>query len=465
MNFKKDKINMVSAQKARKTVFATGIGNAMEWFDFGVYAYTTAYIGANFFSPVHNPQIQQIFTFAALAIAFLLRPIGGIVFGMLGDKYGRKVVLTTTIILMALSTLTIGILPNYDTIGLWAPVLLLLARVLQGFSTGGEYAGAMTYIAEISPDKKRNLLGSGLEIGTLSGYIAASVLIALLTYFLSDAQMLAWGWRVPFILGLFLGLFGLYLRRKLEESPVYENDVAKSNEKKLGLFDIIRYNYKDIIVCFVAVVFFNVTNYMVTAYLPTYLGQIIKINETTTSVIITCVMAVMIPLALMFGKTADKIGEKKVFLIGTGGLTLLGIIAFHIMSFKSLPLLILGVFILGFFLSTYEATMPGSLPTMFHSRIRYRTLAVTFNISVSLFGGTTPLIASWLVQSTGNILAPAYYLTAVNLIGFIIILLLHSSTAGKSLKGSYPNVDNKKDVKYYEKHPKKALWWSKDKKA
>ena len=166
---------MVDGQTAKKTVFATGIGNAMEWFDFGVYAYTTAYIGANFFSPVQNPQIQQIFTFAALAIAFLLRPIGGIVFGIIGDKYGRKVVLTTTIILMALSTLTIGVLPNYDMIGLWAPALLLLARILQGFSTGGEYAGAMTYIAEISPDKKRNSLGSGLEIGTLSGYIAAQL--------------------------------------------------------------------------------------------------------------------------------------------------------------------------------------------------------------------------------------------------------------------------------------------------
>lgn len=145
------------------------------------------------FSPVQNPEIQQIFTFAALAIAFLLRPIGGIVFGIIGDKYGRKVVLTTTIILMALSTLTIGVLPNYDMIGLWAPALLLLARILQGFSTGGEYAGAMTYIAEISPDKKRNSLGSGLEIGTLSGYIAASIMIALLSFFLSDAQMEAWG--------------------------------------------------------------------------------------------------------------------------------------------------------------------------------------------------------------------------------------------------------------------------------
>lgn len=301
MDFKKDRINMVDGQTAKKTVFATGIGNAMEWFDFGVYAYTTAYIGANFFSPVQNPQIQQIFTFAALAIAFLLRPIGGIVFGIIGDKYGRKVVLTTTIILMALSTLTIGILPNYDTIGLWAPALLLLARVLQGFSTGGEYAGAMTYIAEISPDKKRNSLGSGLEIGTLSGYIAASIMIALLSFFLSDAQMEAWGWRIPFILGLFLGLFGLYLRRKLEESPIYENDVQAPERDDIGFFTIIRYYFKDILVCFVAVVFFNVTNYTVTAYLPTYLGQIVKIDQTTTSVLITCVMAIMIPLALFFG--------------------------------------------------------------------------------------------------------------------------------------------------------------------
>ena len=135
MKFNKNHINVVDGQEA-KTVVATGIGNAMEWFDFGVYAYTTAYIGANFFSPVHNPQIQQILHLQRLAIAFLLRPIGGIVFGIIGDKYGRKVVLTTTIILMALSTLTIGLLPNYNTIGIWAPILLLLARVLQGFSTG-----------------------------------------------------------------------------------------------------------------------------------------------------------------------------------------------------------------------------------------------------------------------------------------------------------------------------------------
>ncbi|MFS4819355.1 MFS transporter [Staphylococcus aureus] len=465
MDFNKENINMVDAKKAKKTVVATGIGNAMEWFDFGVYAYTTAYIGANFFSPVENADIRQMLTFAALAIAFLLRPIGGVVFGIIGDKYGRKVVLTSTIILMAFSTLTIGLLPSYDQIGLWAPILLLLARVLQGFSTGGEYAGAMTYVAESSPDKLRNSLGSGLEIGTLSGYIAASIMIAVLTFFLTDEQMASFGWRIPFLLGLFLGLFGLYLRRKLEESPVFENDVATQPERdNINFLQIIRFYYKDIFVCFVAVVFFNVTNYMVTAYLPTYLEQVIKLDATTTSVLITCVMAIMIPLALMFGKLADKIGEKKVFLIGTGGLTLFSIIAFMLLHSKSFVVIVIGIFILGFFLSTYEATMPGSLPTMFYSHIRYRTLSVTFNISVSIFGGTTPLVATWLVTKTGDPLAPAYYLTAISVIGFLVITFLHLSTAGKSLKGSYPNVDNEQDRAYYAEHPKEALWWVKERK-
>ncbi len=465
MDFNKENINMVDAKKAKKTVVATGIGNAMEWFDFGVYAYTTAYIGANFFSPVENADIRQMLTFAALAIAFLLRPIGGVVFGIIGDKYGRKVVLTSTIILMAFSTLTIGLLPSYDQIGLWAPILLLLARVLQGFSTGGEYAGAMTYVAESSPDKRRNSLGSGLEIGTLSGYIAASIMIAVLTFFLTDEQMASFGWRIPFLLGLFLGLFGLYLRRKLEESPVFENDVATQPERdNINFLQIIRFYYKDIFVCFVAVVFFNVTNYMVTAYLPTYLEQVIKLDATTTSVLITCVMAIMIPLALMFGKLADKIGEKKVFLIGTGGLTLFSIIAFMLLHSHSFVVIVIGIFILGFFLSTYEATMPGSLPTMFYSHIRYRTLSVTFNISVSIFGGTTPLVATWLVTKTGDPLAPAYYLTAISVIGFLVITFLHLSTAGKSLKGSYPNVDNEQDRAYYAEHPKEALWWVKERK-
>jgi len=465
-DFDESKINKVNPKTAKKTVFATGIGNAMEWFDFGLYSYLAVILGQNFFSSVENDQLKTIFTFATFAIAFLLRPVGGIIFGIIGDKYGRKVVLTTTIIMMAFSTLFIGLLPTYEQIGIWAPILLLLGRVLQGFSTGGEYAGAMVYVAESSPDRKRNTLGSGLEIGTLSGYIAASVITGLLFFFLNDDQMASWGWRIPFILGLFLGVFGFYLRRKLEESPVYENEIAtKSKRDTIGFLTIIRYYYKDIIVCFVAVAFFNCTNYMVTSYMPSYLQQIVKLDSTTVSVIITLVMAVMIPLALMFGRIADKIGEKKVFLIGLIGTAVLSIFAFSLFQSTSIIYVIVGIFILGFFLSTYEATMPGSLPTMFYTHIRYRTLAVTFNVSVSLFGGTTPLIASSLVAKTGDPLSPAYYLTAMSIVGIIVISLLHVSTSGKSLKGSYPNVESDEEYEYYAENPEKAMWWAKNKRV
>ncbi|OEK69512.1 MFS transporter [Staphylococcus equorum] len=465
-DFDESKINKVNPKTAKKTVFTTGIGNAMEWFDFGLYSYLAVILGQNFFSSVENDQLKTIFTFATFAIAFLLRPVGGIIFGIIGDKYGRKVVLTTTIIMMAFSTLFIGLLPTYEQIGIWAPILLLLSRVLQGFSTGGEYAGAMVYVAESSPDRKRNTLGSGLEIGTLSGYIAASVITGLLFFFLNDDQMASWGWRIPFILGLFLGIFGFYLRRKLEESPVYENEIAtKSKRDTIGFLTIIRYYYKDIIVCFVAVAFFNCTNYMVTSYMPSYLQQIVKLDSTTVSVVITLVMAVMIPLALMFGRIADKIGEKKVFLIGLIGTAVLSIFAFSLFQSTSIIYVIVGIFILGFFLSTYEATMPGSLPTMFYTHIRYRTLAVTFNVSVSLFGGTTPLIASALVAKTGDPLSPAYYLTAMSIVGIIVISLLHVSTSGKSLKGSYPNVESDEEYEYYAENPEKAMWWAKNKRV
>ena len=198
MEFDKNQITMVDGNNAKKTVIATGIGNAMEWFDFGLYSYLAVIISKNFFSQVDNDQLKLVFTFATFAIAFLLRPIGGIVFGIIGDKYGRKIVLTTTIILMAFSTLLIGVLPTYNEIGVWAPILLLLARVLQGFSTGGEYAGAMVFVGGASPDRKRNSLGCGLEIGTLSGYIAASILVFALNISLTETQLNSWGWRILF---------------------------------------------------------------------------------------------------------------------------------------------------------------------------------------------------------------------------------------------------------------------------
>ncbi|MBO1218249.1 MFS transporter [Mammaliicoccus sciuri] len=458
MKFNKKKINVVDIGMAKKSVFATGIGNAMEWFDFALYSYLAVIISKNFFSPVQNDELKLIFTFATFAIAFLLRPVGGIVFGKIGDKLGRKVVLTFTIIMMAISTLIIGLLPTYDQIGIWAPILLLLARILQGFSVGGEYAGAMVYIAESSPDNKRIRLGSGLEIGTLSGYIVASILVTVLFWTLSDAQMNSWGWRIPFFLSAPIGLIGLYLRTHLEETPIFENDIADQKDQ-LSVIEIIKQYKKDILLCIVFVAFFNITNYVLLGYMPSYLDETVGISDRISTPITAVVLLIMVPFALTFGRLGDKIGNKKVISFGLILGILVSVVSFQFLNIGGLGFLFLGLLLLGIVLSVYEGTMPGSLPTLFHTDIRYRTLSWTFNISVSLFGGTTPLVASWLVHVTGNNLAPAFYLLGVSVIGLIVILTLFEDTSKKSLKGSYPTVASKKEFVHAVENPKDSLWW------
>lgn len=458
MKFNKKKINVVDIGMAKKSVFATGIGNAMEWFDFALYSYLAVIISKNFFSPVQNDELKLIFTFATFAIAFLLRPVGGIVFGKIGDKLGRKVVLTFTIIMMAISTLIIGLLPTYDQIGIWAPILLLLARILQGFSVGGEYTGAMVYIAESSPDNKRIRLGSGLEIGTLSGYIVASILVTVLFWTLSDAQMNSWGWRIPFFLSAPIGLIGLYLRTHLEETPIFENDIADQKDQ-LSVIEIIKQYKKDILLCIVFVAFFNITNYVLLGYMPSYLDETVGISDRISTPITAVVLLIMVPFALTFGRLGDKIGNKKVISFGLILGILVSVVSFQFLNIGGLGFLFLGLLLLGIVLSVYEGTMPGSLPTLFHTDIRYRTLSWTFNISVSLFGGTTPLVASWLVHVTGNNLAPAFYLLGVSVIGLIVILTLFEDTSKKSLKGSYPTVASKKEFVHAVENPKDSLWW------
>ncbi len=187
-----DEVTVVDRPMLKKAVGAAALGNAMEWFDFGVYGYIAVTLGQVFF-PSSNPTAQLIATFATFTVAFLVRPLGGLVFGPLGDKYGRQKVLAFTMILMALGTFSIGLIPSYDRIGLWAPALLLLARLVQGFSTGGEYGGAATFIAEYSTDRNRGLMGSWLEFGTLGGYIAGAGTVTALHMALSSTQMLGWG--------------------------------------------------------------------------------------------------------------------------------------------------------------------------------------------------------------------------------------------------------------------------------
>ena len=442
-SLKADDITVVDKSLLKRAVGAMALGNAMEWFDFGVYSYIAVTLGKVFF-PSSSPSAQLIATFGTFAAAFLVRPIGGMVFGPLGDRIGRQRVLAMTMIMMAAGTFAIGLIPSYGTIGIFAPVLLLLARLVQGFSTGGEYGGAATFIAEYSTDKRRGFMGSFLEFGTLAGYILGAGTVALLTATLSEDAMLSWGWRVPFMIAGPLGLVGLYIRMKLEETPAFKRE-AEAREAldkaapKQSFGKMLAAQWKPLLLCVGLVLIFNVTDYMALSYLPSYLSATLHFDETHGLFLVLLVMVLMMPLTLAAGRLSDAIGRKPVMLAGCVGLLLLSIPALMlIQTGETLPVFC-GLMILGALLSCFTGVMPSALPALFPTAIRYGALAIGFNVSVSLFGGTTPLVTAWLVETTGNLMMPAYYLMGAAVIGIVSVVAL-AETAKKPLMGSAPAV-------------------------
>ncbi|WDD93654.1 glycine betaine/L-proline transporter ProP [Burkholderia sp. FERM BP-3421] len=444
-----DDITVVDQSLLKRSVSAMAIGNAMEWFDFGVYSYIAVTLGQVFF-PSSSPSAQLLATFGTFAAAFLVRPLGGMVFGPLGDRIGRQRVLAMTMIMMALGTFAIGLIPSYASIGIMAPVLLLVARLVQGFSTGGEYGGAATFIAEFSTDKRRGFMGSFLEFGTLIGYVMGAGVVALLTAALSHDALLSWGWRVPFLIAGPLGLIGLYIRMKLEETPAFKRqaEAREAQDKalpKTRFRETLLRNWRALLLCVGLVLIFNVTDYMALSYLPSYLSSTLHFNETHGLVLVLIVMVLMMPMTLAAGRLSDRVGRKPVMLAGCLGLLALSIPALMLILTGDMLSVFGGLLIIGALLSCFTGVMPSALPALFPTEIRYGALAIGFNLSVSLFGGTTPLVTAWLVDSTGNLMMPAYYLMGAAVIGVISVLAL-PETARQPLMGSPPAVASRREA-------------------
>ncbi|NHH80335.1 glycine betaine/L-proline transporter ProP [Burkholderia gladioli] len=442
-------ITVVDQSLLKRAVRAMAIGNAMEWFDFGVYSYIAVTLGQVFF-PSSNPSAQLLATFGTFAAAFLVRPLGGMVFGPLGDRIGRQRVLAMTMILMALGTFSIGLIPGYDSIGIMAPVLLLVARLVQGFSTGGEYGGAATFIAEFSTDKRRGFMGSFLEFGTLIGYVMGAGVVALLSALLSHEALLSWGWRVPFLVAGPLGLIGLYIRMKLEETPAFKRqaELREAQDKampKVNFRETLGRHWRAMLLCVGLVLIFNVTDYMALSYLPSYLSSTLHFDESHGLMLVLLVMMLMMPMTLAAGRLSDLVGRKPVMLAGCIGLLALSIPALMLIRTGEMLPVFGGLLILGVLLSCFCGVMPSALPALFPTEIRYGALAIGFNISVSLFGGTTPLVTAWLVDRTGNLMMPAYYLMGAAVIGAISVLSLRE-TARQPLKGSPPAVASRREA-------------------
>ncbi|MEV8042492.1 glycine betaine/L-proline transporter ProP [Streptomyces griseoluteus] len=425
----------------KRAVKAAALGNAMEWFDFGVYSYIAVTLGKVFF-PSGNPTAQLLSTFGAFAAAFLVRPLGGMIFGPLGDRVGRQKVLAVTMIMMAAGTFAIGLIPSYASIGVGAPLLLLAARLVQGFSTGGEYAGASTFIAEYAPDKKRGFLGSWLEFGTLAGYIGGAGLVTLMTALLSSDDLLSWGWRIPFLIAGPMGIIGLYLRMRLEETPAFAAEVekAETNRPKVPLREMLAGQWQSLLLCVGLVLVFNVTDYMLLSYMPSFLTSELKYDETHGLLVVLGVMALMMIVQPFAGALTDRVGRRPVIAAGCAGFLFLSIPALLLIRQGSLLAVALGMGALGLLLVCFTAAMPAALPALFPTRVRYGSLSIGFNVSVSLFGGTTPLVVTALIGATGNLMMPAYYMMAAAVIGGFAVWRM-SESAGRPLPGSPPAVE------------------------
>ncbi|AXB43137.1 MFS transporter [Amycolatopsis albispora] len=425
----------------RKAIAASAIGNATEWFDYGVYAYTASYIADAFF-PSEDPTASTLGSLLVFAVSFLIRPLGGMVWGPLGDRLGRQRVLATTILLMAGATFCVGLLPGYATLGIAAPILLIVLRMIQGFSTGGEYGGAATFMAEYAPDKKRGKYGSFLEFGTLAGFTFGALLVLIFEKTLSAEAMGDWGWRLPFLIAAPLGLIGLYLRSKLEDTPVFRELESKgetTHETKTQLRDLAAF-WKPLVLLIGLVVTLNVVNYTLLAYMPTYLEGQIKLSSSDSLTLIIIGQLAMMCLLPFSGALSDRWGRKTMWWISVIGLFVLAIPLFKLMG-TGFGAAILAFAILGLLYVPQLSTISAMFPAMFPTHVRYAGFAIAYNVSTALFGGTAPVINEWLIAETGDNIVPAYYMMAACLIG-ALALIFTPETRGASLRGrGVPGVD------------------------
>jgi MHS family proline/betaine transporter-like MFS transporter len=408
----------VDAATLRKVIGAAAIGNFVEWFDFAVYGFLATTIAQQFFAS-GDSTVALLKTFAVFAVAFAFRPLGGVVFGMLGDRLGRKRVLASTILLMAGATTLIGLLPTYAVIGLWAPALLTLVRCVQGFSAGGEYAGACAYLMEHAPQHKRAWYGSFVPVSTFSAFACAAVLAYALESNLSSAAMASWGWRLPFLIAAPLGIVGLYLRWRLDETPAFQAVAREDAVAHSPLSETLRTHGRAILCLGAFVSLTALSFYMFTTYFATYLqvaGGLNRASALLVSVIALVFAALICPLA---GAFSDRVGRRMTILCTGAWLIVVVYPAFLLASSGVLMAAIAGVMLLAVGAVLSGVVTAALLSETFPTRTRYTASAITYNMAYTLFGGTAPLLATWLIGQTGSTLSPAFYLMAVAVMALV----------------------------------------------
>ena len=409
--------------RAKRAVAAAVVGNVLEWYDFAVYAYMATIIAKKFF-PASDEVTSLLSTFAAFGIGFVMRPLGGILIGRLGDTRGRKTALLVTIALMAAGTVLIGVIPSYESIGVAAPALVVFARLVQGFSAGGEWGGSTTFIVEWAPEGRRGFYGSLQQSSVAGGLLLGSAIAALLNTMVPPETLENWAWRIPFLLGGLLGPVGLYMRRNIEETPAFARAAEMPSENVSPSIAPLRLAMRAL----GFTILWTVAYYIILSYMPTFLQKYVKLSRTEALWSTSAGLLVLVVATPLMGLLSDRIGRKPLLLAACAGFVLLPYPLFVLMlSGVSLATIVVVQVVLALTIALYSGPGPAAIAEIFPTKARSTWMSTGYSAGVAIFGGFAPFIATWLIARTGNPISPSYYVIAAAVASMAVILGLEET--------------------------------------
>jgi MFS transporter, MHS family, proline/betaine transporter len=420
-------MNNSTARFDRRTLMAGAVGNILEWYDFALYGYFAPVFAATFF-PSEEPSVSLLSAFGVFAIGFLARPLGALLFGYIGDTIGRREALAWSVILMAIPTVVMGLLPTYAMIGIAAPLALTLCRFLQGLSVGGEFTGSVTFLVEHASPSQRGYIGSWAGFSAQLGALLGSGVGALVASSLTEEALHQWGWRIPFLLGSLIAFAGWYLRTRIPESPAFEHVRRAGGLSAAPIREVFIHQRAAIAKVIGLVWLHGVGFYLLYVYLTTYLSTVTTIPLGTVLTMNTACMLLLAVLIPLMGHLSDKVGHTPLLLIGAAGLAITAYPSFVWLTSANLSLIWAAYVWLTVLMSCYLGPFFAVVVTLFPTAQRYTGLSAGYNIAAALFGGTAPLVATLLIEWSGNVHSPSMYLSLCALISLSVILTLPEST-------------------------------------
>lgn len=406
----------------RRILIASLVGSSIEWFDYFLYGTVAALVFNQLFFVNEDPTIGLLLSYASFALAFFIRPFGGVIFSHIGDRIGRKKTLVLTLSLMGVATFGMGLLPTYQAVGIWAPILLITLRLVQGLGIGGEWGGALLLAVEYAPAEKRGLFGAIPQMGVTIGMLLGTIALSIMTL-LPESAFMTWGWRLPFIFSALLVFFGLWIRKGIDETPSFKKVKESGEVPKLPIVETLKNYWREVLIAVGAKVVETAPFYIFSTFVVSYATSTLGFSRTATLtavMIATIITTILIPF---MGMLSDKIGRKKLFIGGTIGMALFAFPYFWMLQQKSVLLLIIATVIgLGVIWAPITAVLGTMFSEIFDARIRYTGITLGYQIGAALAGGTAPLVATALLNRFNNSYVPvAIYIIFASLVSLAAI--------------------------------------------